>query len=151
MYVWWMYACDYCFYSCFSRDSEPAVTALASKYCKLLPYEVEVLFVCMYVCMYVVNMCTLYDITNVWNKLGCLLRLQPTLPLRRRHQHPDVPWWVLHPLVCWVCMLVTYILVCNYDVNRCMFSFWNICYQLSCWSAGEDANRCEVERPQCSK
>ena len=52
MYVW-MYACDYCFYSCFSRDSEPAVTALASKYCKLLAYETEVHFVCMFVCMYV--------------------------------------------------------------------------------------------------
>ncbi len=110
MYVW-MYACDYCFYSCFSRDSEPAVTALASKYCKLLPYETEVHFVCMYVCMYVVNMCTLYEITNVWNELGCL---QPPLPLRRRHQHPDLPWWVLHSLVCWVYMLGTYILVCKY-------------------------------------
>ncbi len=46
-------------------------------------------------------------------------------------------------------MLVTYILVwkyvCKYDVSRCMFSFWNIWYQLSCWSAGEDANRSEVE------
>ncbi len=64
--------------------------------------------------MYVVNMCTLYDITNVWNGLGCLLRLQPPLPLRRRHQHPDLPWWVLHSLVRCVCMLVTYILVCKY-------------------------------------
>ena len=72
------------------------------------------LYVCMYVCMcvYVVNMCTLYDITNVWNGLGCLFCLQPPLPLRRRHQHPDLPWWVLHSLVWWVCMLATDILVC---------------------------------------
>ena len=110
------------------------------------------LFVCfMYVCMYVVNMCTLYDITNVWNELGCLLRLQPPLPLRQWHQHPDLPWWVLHSFVWWLCMLVTYILVCKCDLSRCMFSFWNICKQLSYWSAGEDANRCEVERPQCRK
>ncbi len=56
-------------------------------------------------------MCTMYEITNVWNELGCL---QPPLPLRCRHQHPDLPWWVLHSLVWWVCMLVTYILVCKY-------------------------------------
>jgi hypothetical protein len=41
---------DYCFYSCFSRDSEPAVSALASKYFNLLAYEIEVLlFVCLFV------------------------------------------------------------------------------------------------------
>ncbi len=44
---------NYCFYSCFSRDSELAVSALASKYCNLLAYETELLFyVCMYVCMW---------------------------------------------------------------------------------------------------
>ena len=97
-------------------------------------------------CMYVLNMCTLYDITNVWNELECLLRVQPPLPLRRRHQHPDLPWWVLHSLVYWVCMLVTYILVCKYvckyDVRRCSTMFttfmlvrrWR-CKSLRSWKA----------------
>ena len=106
-----MYACDYCFYSCFSRDSEPAVTALASKYCKLLPYETEVHFVCMYVCMYV---CGEY-VYAVWNN-ECLEWVRVSATTAAATMPTPTPWpsMVSIASTCMVSMYACHLHSCMY-------------------------------------